>query len=379
MASSEPSPETANRPAPPAAVTSEASTAGDAAAPPLRVVVAVPTDPAVVEQLRAEAPRLDIVFEPRLLPPRRGVADWVGDPDYHRSDDDRLEFEALLATADALFGLPDHDPELLARVVRANPRLRWLHTTNAGGGASVRQAGLTPAELERVAVTTSAGVHAAALTEFALLGLLMGAKSVRALDADKRAHVWGGRRVMSQLADQTVLVVGLGGIGLALADVLRTLGARVVGVNRSGRGADRVDRLVTLDELPEVVGEVDAVVCCLPDSPRASGALDAAFFAAARDGLVFVNVGRGTAVDEEALVAALGSGRVGFAALDVVTREPLAADSPLFDLENVLISPHTAALTDQEEHRVARVFAENAERLLRGDELVNRMDVVAFY
>ncbi|WP_423919873.1 D-2-hydroxyacid dehydrogenase [Frigoribacterium sp. 2-23] len=228
-------------------------------------------------------------------------------------------------------------------------------------------------------MTTSAGVHAGALTEFALLGLLMGAKDVRALDADRAERRWGGRRVMRQLADQTVLIVGLGGIGLTLADRLRAFGTRVIGVNRSGRGAERVDRLVTLDELPEVVGRVDAVVCCLPDSPGASGVLDSAFFAAACEGVTFVNVGRGTAVDEEALVAALRSGHVGFAALDVVAREPLAADSALFELDNVLLSPHTAALTDHEEERVARVFVENADRLLRGDELVNRMDVVAFY
>ncbi|MGN6199195.1 NAD(P)-dependent oxidoreductase, partial [Humibacter sp.] len=117
----------------------------------------------------------------------------------------------------------------------------------------------------------------------------------------------------------------------------------------------------------------------LPGTAATEGMLGEAFFTSVRDGVTVVNVGRGTVIDERALTAALDAGRVGFAALDVVAVEPLAADSPLWDHPNVLISPHTAALTTAEDRRLAELFADNATRLLDGRPLRNLVDVVDFY
>jgi phosphoglycerate dehydrogenase-like enzyme len=107
--------------------------------------------------------------------------------------------------------------------------------------------------------------------------------------------------------------------------------------------------------------------------------LGSAFFDAAQPGLTVVNVGRGTVIDEDALLAALDNGQVGFAALDVVAQEPLAASSPLWDRPNVLVSPHTAALNEAEDLRIAELFADNATRFLDGRPLRNRVDTVDFY
>jgi phosphoglycerate dehydrogenase-like enzyme len=107
--------------------------------------------------------------------------------------------------------------------------------------------------------------------------------------------------------------------------------------------------------------------------------LDEPFFRAIRSGATVVNVGRGTVIDETALIGALQDGSVGFAALDVVASEPLAADSPLWDMPTVLISPHTAALNSAEDRRIAELFADNATRFLDGRELRNRVDTVDFY
>ena len=101
--------------------------------------------------------------------------------------------------------------------------------------------------------------------------------------------------------------------------------------------------------------------------------------AAAKPGITIVNIGRGTTVDEPALIDALADGRIGFAALDVTYSEPLAADSPLWDLPNVLIAPHTAAISPHEARKITELFAENARRLLDGEELLNRVDTVEFY
>jgi phosphoglycerate dehydrogenase-like enzyme len=184
---------------------------------------------------------------------------------------------------------------------------------------------------------------------------------------------------MGQLADQTVVVVGLGGIGREVARLLEGFGARVIGVSRHDAPVEHVSELVHPDRLVEVASRVDAVVAALPGTSATERILGDTFFAAVRPGATVVNVGRGTVIDERALTEALDSGRVGFAALDVVAVEPLATDSALWDHPNVLISPHTAALTAAEDRRLAELFADNATRLLDGRRLRNVVDVVEFY
>ena len=140
-----------------------------------------------------------------------------------------------------------------------------------------------------------------------------------------------------------------------------------------------VQRVVHPDDLVTVAGELDAVVTTLPGTAATTGLFGAAFFDALRPGATVVNVGRGTVVDEPALIAALRAGQVGFAALDVFAAEPLPGHSPLWDMPNVLVSRHTAALSVQEDRRIAELFARNARRLLDGEELLNRIDVKEFY
>nr|WP_298806973.1 D-2-hydroxyacid dehydrogenase [uncultured Pseudokineococcus sp.] len=345
----------------------------------LRVAVAATVDDESRRIVTEREPRVDLVVGPELLAPQRYEGDQGGDPDFRRTPEQQRAYEELLDGADALFGVPDDDPAALARAVRANPRLRWVHTMAAGGGQSVRAARLTDEELQRVAFTTSAGVHGTPLAEFALLGLLAGAKRLPRLQADSAARTWPERWLMGQLAEQTVLVVGLGGIGAEVARLLSALGTTVLGASRHGRPVDGVDEVVTTDGLVGAAARADAVVVTLPGTPGTKGLLGADFFAALRPGVTFVNVGRGTVVDEDALVAALDDGTVGFAALDVVAREPLEPGSPLWDRPDVLVSPHTAAGSPSLDHRIAELFADNATRLLDGRELRNRVDVVEFY
>lgn len=345
----------------------------------LRVVVAAPLDPELADLIVEREPRIDLVVDQSLLPPMRHPADFSGDPAFTRSAEQQAAFEAAIDTADALYGIPDVDPAALARAVRANPRLRWVHTMAAGGGGQVRAAGLTADELGRVAFTTSAGVHGDALAEFAVFGVLAGAKHLPRLLEQQRGRVWSGRWMMPQLSDQTALVLGLGGIGRAVAARLAALGMTVIGTSRSGATAPGVARTVHPDRLADVLGGVDAVVATLPGTDATHHMIDADFLAGLRPGATVVNVGRGTVIDESALLRALDDGSVGFAALDVFEVEPLPAESPLWVHPRVLVSPHTAALTAGEERRIAELFARNAGRLLDGTPLENRVDTVEFY
>ncbi|TMU99879.1 D-2-hydroxyacid dehydrogenase [Streptomyces sp. DASNCL29] len=344
----------------------------------LRVAVAAPLSEENRARVRALEPRSDLVVDHDLLPPMRWPADFAGDPAWRRGPARQRAYEEAIDSADALYGIPDVDPAALARAVRANPGLRWVHTMAAGGGSQVKAAGLRPDELDRVLFTTSAGVHGRPLAEFAVFGVLAGAKGLPRLSRQQRDREWSGRWTMGQVSRQTVLVLGPGGIGRAVAEALQALGATVIGTSRRDVAIPGVSAVVHPDRVTEVAPTVDAVVNTLPGTEATEHLLGERFFAALRPGACLVNVGRGSVVDEAALARALDSGRVGFAALDVFETEPLPADSPLWDHERVLVSPHTAALDAAEDRLIAELFAANATRLLDGHELINRVNTVEF-
>jgi len=345
----------------------------------LRVVVATPVSEESCGLVERLEPRIDLVRDHALYPPMRHPADFSGDPAYTRSPEQQRAFDAMVDSAQALFGIPDVDPGALARTVAANPALRWVHTMAAGGGAGVKAAGLSPDDLDRVVFTTSAGVHGGPLAEFAVFGVLAGAKDLGRLLTQQGDREWSGRWEMRQVSEMTVLVVGLGGIGAQVARLLAGLGATVIGTSRHQRPAPHVDQVVSVDDLAEVVPDVDAIVLTLPGTSATENLIGEKVLRAVKPGTVLVNVGRGTVVDEDALAAALNDGRIGYAALDVFATEPLPPDSPLWFHPNVLVSPHTAALSGAEERRIAELFAANATRLLDGAPLANRVDTVDFY
>ncbi|HEV7185150.1 MAG: D-2-hydroxyacid dehydrogenase [Actinomycetales bacterium] len=345
----------------------------------IRVAVAAPLEEELCLLIEKTEPRIELVRDASLLPHMRWPADFSGDPAFVRTPREQRRFEELVDSADALYGIPDVDPVALARAVRANPELRWVHTMAAGGGGQVKAAGLTKEELERVVFTTSAGVHGDTLAEFAVFGVLAGAKSLPRLLRQQRAREWSGRWTMGQVSEQTVLVLGLGGIGRVVARKLSALGATVIGVSRRDVVVDGVARVIRPDQLVSVAAEIHSVVNTLPGTVATEHLLGDAFFQAIPGSISVVNVGRGTVVDETALVRALEVGSVAFAALDVFETEPLAADSPLWSRDDVLISPHTAALSEGEDRRIAELFAENATRLLDDRPLRNRVDTIEFY
>lgn len=345
----------------------------------LRVAVAAPLAPELCDLLVAREPRIDLVVDQTLLPPMRHPADFSGDPSFRRTPEQQAAYEALVDSAEALYGIPDVDPAALARTVRANPALRWVHTMAAGGGGQVRAAGLADDELQRVTFTTSAGVHGDALAEFAVFGVFAGAKHLPRLAQQQADREWSGRWLMTQVSEMTVLVLGLGGIGSSVAQKLAALGATVIGTSRSGASVPGVARTVHPDDIAAVVPEVDAVVTTLPGTDATHHLVGHEVFAALRPGATLVNVGRGTVVDESALLEALDAGTVGFAALDVFEVEPLPAESALWRHPRVLVSPHTAALDAREDRRIAELFADNATRLLDGEPLRNVVDTVEFY
>jgi phosphoglycerate dehydrogenase-like enzyme len=345
----------------------------------LRVVMATPLKRELCERIVELEPRIDLVWEPSLMPEMRFPTDYGGDPSFERTPEQQKRFDAMIDSAEALFGIPDLDPAALNRTVHANPGLRWVQTMAAGGGAQVKSAGLDASDLRRVTFTTSAGVHGRPLAEFALFGLLAGAKMLPRLLRQQRHHEWSERWQMRQLSDQTVLVLGLGGIGLEVVRLLTAIGCQVIATSRTEKSIEGIAEVVHPDDLHEVLPRVDGLVVTLPGTEATAGLVGDRVFSTIKPGATLVNVGRGSVVDESALISALKTGQIGYAALDVFAQEPLPVTSPLWDMPNVLISPHTAALNDAEERLIVDLFVRNAVNFLEGTPLINKVNTVEFY
>jgi phosphoglycerate dehydrogenase-like enzyme len=351
--------------------------------PPVRVMVATPLERELADRIADTDPRVELLYDPALLPPARYPGDHAGDPGFRRDPEGEARWRAMLDRAEVLFGIPGDSAEALAELLGgAYPALRWVHATSAGAGELVRRAGLDREALERVVVTTSSGVHAVPLAEFAVLGLLAIAKDLPAALAAQRARSWPTvRRPLRELRGQTLVLVGLGDIGREVARLGKALGMRTVGVRRHSKGPPPpfTDEVHGADRLPELAGGADAMVVTLPLTDQTAGLIDRATIERLPPACIFVNVGRGGVVDEEALVDALRERRIAGAVLDVFTTEPLPPDSPLWTLPNVLVSPHAAALSEHENKRIVELFVTNLRRHLAGEPLVNAVEPGVWY
>jgi phosphoglycerate dehydrogenase-like enzyme len=274
-----------------------------------------------------------------------------------------------LAQADVLFDFDWEDP---AHLLDHAPNLRWIQASGAGIGERVRQIGLPR---DRILLTTSAGVHAGPLAEFALMAILYFAKDVPRLLEWQAKHHWE-RYCVRELAGSRALVLGLGGVGRRIAELYAALGIDVTGMRRSE--ADPlplgVKRLIRRDLLDEVLCETDYLVIAVPYTRETHRLIDARRLSLLPPSAVLVNVGRGKVIDEPALIAALQDGRLHGAALDVFDQEPLPPESPLWGMPNILLSPHSTSIVERESERIVDLFIENLRRYMDGRPLLNRFD-----
>jgi phosphoglycerate dehydrogenase-like enzyme len=259
------------------------------------------------------------------------------------------------------------------------PRLRWLSSVAAGLDEIV-----TPAVLARgVAVTSASGVHGPNIAEHLLAMILMFTRGMPKLFRAQLGRRWqrdpkSRSDGPGELTGKTLLIVGLGRIGEALAVRARPFGVRVVAVkhdpeSRHDAGVG-VDELLPIGALDEALSRADHVCLTVPLTPATHHLMDARRLGRMPPSAFLYNVSRGAVIDEAALVEALGAGKLAGAGLDVFEEEPLPAQSPLWDLENVILTPHVAGVTPLYYQRTAALFADNLERFLSARPLANQFD-----
>lgn len=330
-----------------------------------------------VERIRAVDDRLRVLYREDLVPPPRWPGDHVGPSDWGRTQKEDEEFLAMLSEAEVLYDFPRGHIEGL---IEAAPKLRWVQGSMAGAGEVADKAGLKDTD---VLVTTASGVFSSTLAEFALAALLGHAKHLGRLRREKDERIWR-QDVSGTLEDKTLCIVGLGSIGRAVAERARPFGMRIVGVKRTVRGDDPAwsyaDDLYETEALKDALGDADYVVATLPGTPETKHLLDSEIFEAIKEGAYFVNIGRGSVVDEAALVEALQGGHLSGAALDVFETEPLPEESPLWGIEDVIISPHSTDMVPELiNKRQTDLFCGNLGRYLAGEDLINVLDKRLLY
>jgi len=263
-------------------------------------------------------------------------------------------------------------------------RLRWVHSSWAGLNAVICPELVAD---ENAILTRTCDTYNHSLAEAVIFGLMYWEKQTPLIQSLQKQHKWE-RFMARELRGNTLVIVGFGNIGQTTGRLAKAAGCRVIGVRRREVKPEEeetlmdksvADRVVDGRKLKEVLGEADYVACVLPLTKDTEKYFGKAEFEAMKPGALFVNIGRGPTVDEKALIEGLSSKKIRAAYLDVVEKEPLPEDSPLWDLDNVLITAHTIDFTERALPDAYELMKQNFERYMRGEELLYIADKSAGY
>jgi phosphoglycerate dehydrogenase-like enzyme len=332
---------------------------------PIHVLSTIRFSEDLLRDLQAVSPRLHIEQQP-----------------CHTADD----------VAAALNGRPDTEilycSHVPASALDLAPGLRWVQLHSAGADHLLDQ----PIMRSQVPITTTSGIHATSIAEYVFASMLAYRWRVPYMTHCQRQGEWpSGRWALycrPELRGSTLGVVGYGSIGREVGRLGRAFGMKVLALSRSGRRAEQgyvvpdtgdpegtvPDRFYTPGRPAEMLAQCDYVVIALPMTPATVHLIGEAELRAMKPTAYLVNIARGAIVDEKALLRALQEGWIGGAGLDVFEQEPLPADSPLWNLENVLISPHVSGFSPHYDERAAALFGQNLARYLNGEPLLNTID-----
>lgn len=333
----------------------------------IQLMICAPFEAELVERIRAVAPdRVEVSYEGDLYPPLRYSCDHKGVLTFKRTEEQTARWRANLEKAEVLLDcpIPKEMPGDLVHLKNA----KWIQFTSSGIGEFVKRSGMDKSDL---LLTTARGVHSGPLAEWSFMALLMYFKKFRFLEAEQKAHRWE-RYCDEEVAGRTLLTIGAGDLARGVAVVGRALGMRIVAVTRSPdkprEHADMFDEIHGVSELHRLLPQADAIVCTVPHTDETENMLDRTAISLMRPGVAFINTGRGSTIDEVAMIEALRNGKIGFAAIDVAQIEPLPASSPLWDMPNVMINPHSASTVTTENAKITDIFCKNLALYLRGEQ-----------
>ncbi|MET3901088.1 phosphoglycerate dehydrogenase-like enzyme [Devosia sp. UYZn731] len=328
--------------------------------------IATPLETEYVDRIKAAAgDRIRVVYDADLMPPTRFVADHGGMPGFRRNEEQASRWAKHLAAATILFDMPPGIPAG-SGLLDVAPNVKWVQTSSSGIGQALKRLGLIGTSVH---VTNARGIHAEPLAEFAFASILKHVKRLDFLRDEQAAHRWE-RYCGDGLDGTSLLVVGAGAVGSRVGRLGQAFGMTVAAVVNSPSPERKAElnahSIHGVQELHGLLSTADFVVLCVPHTPDTEQLINAKAIAAMKPGVVLVNIARGQVIDEEAMIGALRSGHIAFAGLDVAAIEPLPVESPLWDMPNVLISPHSASTVTSENRRITDIFCANIPLYLDG-------------
>jgi phosphoglycerate dehydrogenase-like enzyme len=258
----------------------------------------------------------------------------------------------------------DGTPRFPRQALVESRTLKWI---SVGGSGTDHLGRWDPT---RLVVTNAAGVAAGMLAEYALGAMLSFSLDLRGFARRQQTRNWTGARV-EPIEGKTVLIIGLGKTGTAVARRAQAMGMHTLGIRARPQAMSCLDEVHGPDALLALLGRADFIVCCVPLLSSTQGMLGTAAFAAIKPSAVLIDISRGGVVEEAALLAALDGNRLKGAALDVFTTEPLPADHPLWGYDNVVVTPHCAAVYEGWDVKSVQMFADNLMRYRSGEPLKN--------
>jgi phosphoglycerate dehydrogenase-like enzyme len=286
---------------------------------------------------------------------------------------------APVADAEAAFG--GFSAERLRAVLAGAPKLRWVHTFSAGVDRHVPEM----AKYERILLTNNSGAYDVPIAEHVIAMIFAAAKRVPEHLAAQGRHEWQREVPHAEVRDATLVILGMGSIGSELARLAGGVGMRVIGIRRDASRRDpsgaapSVDRIVSPDRFIEVAREADYLAVTAALTPQTRGMVSAEVLGALKPTAWVINIARGPIVDEAALAAALKERRIGGAALDVFETEPLPVESPLWSLDNAILTPHISNSSPKVRGRSLALVTENVRRFKAGQPLLNLVDRTVGY
>ena len=277
----------------------------------------------------------------------------------------------MLGRIEIIMGTPN------VALLKKLPALRWLHLSIAG---SDRYCDRSLYAGENVLLTNSSGVFGQPISEYIIGMFLALSRGFHLYRDEMMAGTWSKRHLSNDFAGSTVAVIGMGDIGGSVAKKAHALGAHVVAIkNNVGEKPDYVDELYGADMLDEVISRSDFISLSLPNTKNTQHFIAKKHFDLMKKNAIIVNVGRGTAIDQDALAQALANERIFAAGLDVTTPEPLPKEHPLWQEKRCLITAHNSGASNGNAERILDIFTDNLEKYINGSTLENVVDMESGY
>jgi phosphoglycerate dehydrogenase-like enzyme len=251
--------------------------------------------------------------------------------------------------------------------------LKWIMVISAG----LDKMPFDALKERNIVITNARGIHQTPMAEYTISMVLNTARKVKVLMENQSQHVWDRKVPMAEISGKTIGVLGTGAVGGEVARLAKAFRMTTIGFNRSGNRVPHFDEIVDQEGIGRLYEESDFIVNVLPSTPLTEGLINKQAFSRMKSTAVLINIGRGTTINEKELIAALQDQQIGHAVLDVFEKEPLSADSPLWDMENVTVTPHLSGISPQYQDRAIEIFIENFS-FYRKKEVSSMKNIIPF-